>query len=799
MLPKVIHAQPRVSPFPIENKHVDRNPPPLLWPAAKGKHIRYAVRLSQDRRFTKRSTIAEEGLPWAMFNPHRKLALGTWYWQYGTSTNGRPYRWSDIFTFEIARSARLSETPVASDMIQACPKAHPRLWVLPDEMGDLKKLKRYQTQFTQKADAYLGESLPDDTMPPDKGDDAYQVFKFHRWGSKALAGNMTMAVQWLIPAYLLSGDERYAHEAIRRGLHVAQWDPDGYTNPVISDFADGSCMRLLAGVYDTFYDRLTALERKSIRRAIVTRADRIFREETNKIETLVFRSHFWQHLLIEFSEAAIALLHEHPDAAEWMRFVYELWIARFPLMGGNDGGWANGNSYFGTNIETLLVLPSRIGKLTGVDLFENPWYKNSADFLLYTWPPHSRSDGFGDGTELKAHPNTTHLAFAEDMASRFNHAEAAWYVKQWKAQVGTDGDPLLIWHSITNPNRPPRARAPRALPQAKCFPDVGIVSLHTDLANTSKNLMVGMRSSPYGSLLHSHDCQNAFNIFYGGASLFRNSGYYTSAGDDHSKKWYRATRGHNAVLIDGKGQPRGSENYGLIPRFLDGKHIAYALGDASQAYGDTGLLCFRRHVVLLRPNIIVIYDDLEADHDANWQWLIHGERKITAHMRDQRLRIQTQTARSQVHLFGSQKLDIDINTLFDPPAHNWGGNKVFLGKNMEYFPDQWHVTVSPKNVCKGMRFLSVIQVCDRKEKTPFQEVVQNDDGVFIDGWCVKANLMTDEKAGLEIVHHQKRVGLAVDVPSFVVGKQKYRASNISILVEPSGVQRAKDTLPEAAR
>ena len=123
-------------------------------------------------------------------------------------------------------------------------------------------------------------------MPPDKGDDEYQIFKFHRWGSKALAGNMTMAVQWLIPAYLLSGDERYAREAIRRGLHVANWDPDGYTNPVISDFADGSCMRLLAGVYDTFYNRLSEAERKSIRNTLIIRADRIFHEETNQIETL---------------------------------------------------------------------------------------------------------------------------------------------------------------------------------------------------------------------------------------------------------------------------------------------------------------------------------------------------------------------------------------------------------------------------------------------------------------------------------------------------------------------------------
>ena len=48
---RVIHAQPRIAPSPIDNKRVDRNPPPLLWPAERGEDVRYAVRLSQDPTF----------------------------------------------------------------------------------------------------------------------------------------------------------------------------------------------------------------------------------------------------------------------------------------------------------------------------------------------------------------------------------------------------------------------------------------------------------------------------------------------------------------------------------------------------------------------------------------------------------------------------------------------------------------------------------------------------------------------------------------------------------------------------
>ena len=48
----IIHAQPRIAPSPIDNKRVDRNPPPLLWPAEKGEDVRYAVRFVSIFRFS---------------------------------------------------------------------------------------------------------------------------------------------------------------------------------------------------------------------------------------------------------------------------------------------------------------------------------------------------------------------------------------------------------------------------------------------------------------------------------------------------------------------------------------------------------------------------------------------------------------------------------------------------------------------------------------------------------------------------------------------------------------------------
>src|SRR3546814_15698448 len=71
-----------------------------------------------------------------------------------------------------------------------------------------------------------------------------------------------------------------------------------------------------------------------------------------------------------------------------------------------------------------------------------------------------------------------------------------------------------------------------------------------------------------------------------------------------------------------------------MPRFLQGEEMAYVMGDASAAYSsaetgeDYGLKKFHRHLLLLKPDIIVVYDEMEADHPASWSWLLHSMAKI---------------------------------------------------------------------------------------------------------------------------------------------------------------------------
>jgi hypothetical protein len=323
------------------------------------------------------------------------------------------------------------------------------------------------------------------------------------------------------------------------------------------------------------------------------------------------------------------------------------------------------------------------------------------------------------------------------------------------------------------------------LPQARLFRDIGVAAMHTNLADASSNLMLAFRSSPFGSFNHAHADQNAFNILFAGERLFAGSGYYIGYGDDHFKGWYKHSRGHNTVLIDGKGQLMDTTaGYGEILRYLHGQRITYCLGDASKAYGDAGLTLFHRHVAFLRPSVVVIYDELEADHPAQWSWLLHSPYKMTCEPGSNRLAVAAPSACSQVDFFAPLDLSFDVHDRFDPPAVNWR-EKSSGGKVIQY-PNQWHACVSPTGKTGTMRYLAVIQVADpEKASTLESPEIRGNDTIRTGSWSIAAVLDPAHPAALEIQSLDGKAALAVNKPSVTLASERYKATrpDSSILIE----------------
>lgn len=799
-----IHPMTRQSVSPSQDQVVAVNPPSLLWPAVKGKDIFYNVWLSQDPAFPKSETITAKDLRWAIFNPHTKLRSGKWYWQYSIYRKETLQYESKVYSFNVPARARDFVTPTAEEMLSACPGTHPRILITRDELAGFQRRVKNSTEaksIIAGANRYVGKELPTEESgrPGDKGKSPYENKSYAKWASKALGNRASAAVSTLAKAYIITGDKKFGREAIRYAVRVARWDPDGVTSHRVSDFADGACLRAMALAYDSCYELLTKEEKAQLQKAISSRAGRMFNSWRNNLETRVFSAHIWQHILHEFTEAAFATLGDIADAKLWASYVYELWLARVPLLGGDDGGWANGNNYFGTNFISLISIPTFFERLTGADFIDHPWYRNTIYYMIYTWPPGSCPDGFGDGCERRGLSPLSRLTFADILGRKFNDPYAAWYVKESLKAMGTqlDEDTSLRWHRLRAPPKTGRGRAgydnasapakeELDLPQARLFGDVGVVAMHTKLADTPNNLMLAFRSSPYGSFNHAHADQNSFNILFGGERLFCNSGYYIAYGDEHFQGWYIHSRGHNTVLIDDKGQVLGrTEAYGWLCRYLHGQQITYCLGDASNAYGGTGLTCFRRHILFLRPSIVIIYDELEADHPARWSWLLHSPNEISAEAANNRLLASVETARAQVDLYGSVPLSFEVNNRFDPPALNWRGRKTADGKLFEY-PNQWHATVASTTKTAKMRYLAVIQIHNAVGGKAFDVPRTLDNScIRVGSWELCAELDPSIPPGLEVRSVNGKTALAVNKPSINVGEKRYGSGNpnSTILVE----------------
>ena len=80
--------------------------------------------------------------------------------------------------------------------------------------------------------------------------------------------------------------------------------------------------------------------------------------------------------------------------------------------------------------------------------------------------------------------------------------------------------------------------------------------------------------------------------------------------------------GHNTILVDGEGQRYGSQYYGRIVRFSTSKCYDYLVSEGHRAYGEL-LDRFVRFLVFLKPNFIVIVDDLRSSRERRFEWLLH--------------------------------------------------------------------------------------------------------------------------------------------------------------------------------
>ncbi len=842
----------REFPYPIKGHAVITNPPVFTWPMADYEYpetfppqlpdkalddfLRYDIQLGRTPDFSDKEAIVQTNLRLPFYNPHKALHPGVWYWRYRTTGQ----EWSATFSMNIPKETPSFESPDVKSAAQMLTKEHPILSKVPEMKNPTPDQKALLGILRKKAAAAYakdvveykvkGRPIPTDASESERS----QIMRFHlRYEVEAIC----QSIQNLLTVYQIDNKEEYLTKALFLSDYIATKDPVEMFRT--ADFTGAKCMSTLAKVYDTAFVRLSPKQKKTYEHFIYEVGGRIIahclQENIGSADGILY-AHFFQHTFCDLFSTSIIMRHHIPEAEIWFEMLYDTWLSRSP--GGGflaDGVWPNGNiGYIHVNMESMVSNYLLYRDLFGVNLFRHPWYMNCANALAYTIPVCSAGDGFGDDCERVGGYNPIRSDFAYILGQELNNPFALNYA------YTLTGQPKEKLYRFAKTNfmeyrfqHKPRNRKNQSLnlkdiPQSAVFPQTGIVVMNTDVLNADTNLFVSFRSSPFGVGSHGLAEQNSFNLSYKGKPVFYPTGYKITTADKHYLLAQKHSRARNTITVDGKTQAYSHSAYGWIARYLDGKDITYTLGDASKAYvpfdksainwitvlkdadaytPENGFILteednprvkkFRRHLALLRPNILVVYDELEAEKEVTWTFQLNGLERSNMSIDAGRCSMTAATDNCDVltSVFGSRPLKASlVDTSYVKPF-DWLNPQ--RGRKAKVFEEhQYHSRFENEKKCKKMRFLAIIQI-DESNTMHFVNVTPDKDGtVTIGQYRINGQLDIDKEARLEIENTVTGEYLLYG-PNKAVGKKNDRKFSHSTLLyqKEKGWQECVDRYP----
>ena len=320
--------------------------------------------------------------------------------------------------------------------------------------------------------------------------------------------------------------------------------------------------------------------------------------------------------------AGLAVFDEADNALLWVGMATQKLQTTMNVLG-PDGAGHEGTGYWEYGVEHMLKLMQLADDLLHIDFHDSPWWKNAAQYSLYLSLPRSSWSRYNSAVNFADSP--PHHWYGPDhilrhMAAAYNDGYAQWLADQIDtAEVESSNAQWLnlVWY------KPSVAiRHPRTLPTLHHFTDMGIVSARTgwtgdeNLVTFKCGPFIGHKAimeftyDPGGH--HTHPDAGHFIVFAHGEWLFGDDGV--------GPKW---TSRHNTLLIGGKGQlGEGGDDF-ISEEYLDTRarpriltatsepqydHIA---ADVAPAYpGSMGLTRFKRHLLFIKPDVLVVLDDV---------------------------------------------------------------------------------------------------------------------------------------------------------------------------------------------
>lgn len=509
-------------------------------------------------------------------------------------------------------------------------------------------------------------------------------------------------------AYRLTGEKRFAEGAKAQLLNAAKWDPEGISS-ILSPYGDEVGLALVRSsprVYDWIYDAMTDEERALAKGMLIARADQMLRRLTQH-DFLARPENSHDGRLPGFLIDHAIALAEEPRARVWLDYAMRCLLTVYPHWGGKDGGWAEGINY-GLSYNSMLIGPAEALRVaTGFDFWKRPFFQKVRYFFMYCVSPLGEISPFGDTEQNSILSKRGSIGSLVGFHARqFQDPVAQWWVELLEGKAKT----------------PP----PADLPNDRAFFGVGWAALHSDFAKPEDDLFLLFKSSPYGAVSHSHADQNTFAIMKGGKALAIPAGErYPAHGTPFHVEYVQQTMAHNGILVNGEGQiNRDGNASGELAQFESRDHWAYVRGDAAKCYGKA-LERFERHVLMIRPSLIVVVDDLAAPKPAEFQWLLHTLEKMKLDEKAQSIVSTRGEWAMPISLFTSGGFSFSQTDEWpvDPKKGYPNTIKPLPTKN-------WHLTATTNEKAAARRIAAIMPIAAKGEK-PEVKIEQKDENRLV--------------------------------------------------------------------
>jgi hypothetical protein len=456
--------------------------------------------------------------------------------------------------------------------------------------------------------------------------------------------------------------------------------------------------------------------------------------------------------LLEFS----IVLAEEERAQVWLDYALRALLTVFPHWGGKDGGWAEGINYVLSYNERFITPLQSFYEATGYNLWDKSYFRNMRYFLLYCVSPLGEITPFGDAEHNSIQSRAGDVySILHFHALHYRDPVTRWWIEQLDSDR-ENTDRFGAMHRIILEDDLP-AEKPINIQQDRAFYGVGWAALHSDLLHPEKDLMILFKSSPYGPVSHSHADQNSFAVMKGGKALAQPSGArYPQHRSPFHFQYTNLTVAHNALLINGEGQiDRDASANGKLVAFKSTPHLAYVAGDAQRCYGER-LDFYERHMVMIRPTVILVIDDLAGPEPLSVEWLMHAREKIRLDPENQIIESTRYGEAMKTRILTPGRFDFSL-------THEWpiDPKQDYPMVTDEPPAKEWHFTATAREKTKQRR-IAAIMLVKENGKYPACDIRQEGGMIHLSGhrgedkWNGSIRIRTDDQAGgplLELEYH----------------------------------------------